>query len=68
MPQQTLSDRVRDRLTSPEQDASLSAPELVEAMRLSDLYEAVQPQVYVLPLDAMAGFPTSFTPPESKDK
>ena len=32
------------------------SPELLEAMRLADLYEFVRPIEYTLPLDALAGF------------
>jgi hypothetical protein len=31
-------------------------PEVEDAIRLADLFDSVKPEVYVVPLDAMAGF------------
>lgn len=32
------------------------SPEIEEALRLSDVFDEIRPQAYILPLDAMAGF------------
>ncbi len=44
--------RVREKLSK---DAGLSK-EALDAIALADKFPSVQPDVYVLPLDAMAGF------------
>lgn len=55
----SLVENVNDRITAieREQKEALFNPAVLEAMKLADLYEAVKPQDYILPLDAMVGFP-----------
>lgn len=54
-----LKDKVAARIsaTTAIQKKFLSDPAVMEAMRLADLYEDIKPSEYILPLDAMAGFP-----------
>ncbi|QOZ09237.1 hypothetical protein [Bradyrhizobium sp. CCBAU 51765] len=51
-----LAKVVQDRLS--ENSQSLFSPEALAALRLCDVFDSVRPQEYVLPLDAMAGFPS----------
>ena len=55
----TLCDKVTERLgTFPSnQEQFLSDPAMQNALRLADMYEDIKPVEYILPLDAMAGFP-----------
>lgn len=55
--QPSLTDTIRD-LAARQSDEALFAPEVVEAMRLADLYEDIQPKEYILPLNALGGFST----------
>ena len=63
----TLVSRTKERIEEIAQKSSSSdqgglfSPEVEEAMRLADMYAAIKPQEYILPLDAMAGFPVSAT-------
>lgn len=50
-----LAKVVQDRLD--ENSQSLFSPEALAALRLCDVFDSVRPQEYILPLDAMAGFP-----------
>jgi hypothetical protein len=54
-----LSERVRELITNSEtvQKNIFFDSAVIEAMRLADLFESIKPQEYILPLDAMAGFP-----------
>lgn len=40
----------------------LDDPAIAEASRLADVYENIKPNDYILPLDAMAGFPVTKYP------
>lgn len=53
-----LADVVTERLATDARmkDTSIFSPEVVEALRLSELYAIGKPKEYVLPLNAMAGF------------
>jgi hypothetical protein len=64
MSQKPLNQAVEARLGEVAGRA-LFTPEALDALRLSDLFESVRPQEYVLPLDAMAGFPRHV--PSDKD-
>lgn len=52
-----LDKLVLDRLG--EENKDLFSPEALAALRLCELFDSVRPQEYVLPLDALAGFPQS---------
>jgi hypothetical protein len=56
MSQKPLNQAVQARLGEVA-GSTLFSPEALDALRLSDIFESVRPQEYVLPLDAMAGFP-----------
>lgn len=53
----TLTDEVRQRVNDRSEDELIFSPAVLEAMRLADAFAQVTPQEYVLPLDALAGFP-----------
>jgi hypothetical protein len=55
----TLATKVRERIAAsvPEQQNVLFSPAVVDAMKLADMFESIKPQEYILPLDAMVGFP-----------
>ena len=55
----SLKDKVAERIneTTAIQKKFLCDPAVKEAMRLADLFEDIKPSEYILPLDAMAGFP-----------
>jgi hypothetical protein len=64
MSQKPLNHAVEARLREVAGSA-LFSPEALDALRLSDIFESVRPQEYILPLDAMAGFPRQV--PADKD-
>lgn len=55
----SLADRVAARIAAASQDTVAFSPAQMDAMRMSDLFPSVEPDVHVLPLDAMGGFPIS---------
>ncbi len=59
MENSTLSEKVQARIIGSEYEQKniLFGPAVIDAMRLADLFESVKPQEYILPLDAMVGFP-----------
>ncbi|MCA3002797.1 MAG: hypothetical protein ACK5RJ_13940 [Burkholderiales bacterium] len=60
MTQATLAEMVEKCLESAEAEVSkklLADAAIREASRLADMYEHIKPSDYILPLDAMAGFP-----------
>ena len=62
MPTSKISEEVQELIKSTSASVFFP-PEVEDAIRLADLYDSVKPEVYVFPLDAMAGF---FNPAESR--
>jgi hypothetical protein len=60
MPDKSITERVAERMAE-QAPPRVFTPEVVEAMRLADLYESVKPEEYILPIDALAGFPAHKT-------
>jgi len=53
----SIADRVASRIAAADQHSVEFSPAQMDAMRMSDMFPSVQPDLYVLPLDAMGGFP-----------
>ena len=56
MSQSRLIDAVQAAIASDQGELNFN-PAVLDAMRLSELFEYIKPTDYVLPLDAMAGIP-----------
>ncbi|RXH57148.1 hypothetical protein [Granulicella sibirica] len=55
-----LEIEIKNRLAEEHVAQMHFSPAIEEAIRLSEMYKDIEPENYVLPLDAMAGF---FRPP-----
>lgn len=51
----SLVKAVKDRVLSAQEDIPFDQA-IIDAMELAEKFEAIKPEEYVLPLDAMAGF------------
>ena len=56
----SLIDQIKDLQSKPSGNADqVLSPEAAHAMKLAEQFSEIQPEPYVLPLDAMAGFPVA---------
>ncbi len=54
-----LDVKVRERLkrvNRQSKEGTMFSPEVLEAIKLADLFEDIKPEPYILPLDRLAGF------------
>ena len=57
---QPLTEKAREKRKNAESELKeIFTKEILDAMRLADQFSSVEPEPYILPLDALAGFPAT---------